>query len=149
MLEKSCNRARERQTTISKKKKNPKNFKTRQQNTTNWKCVFCDGTVRKLNDFTKVKDIVERRQTMSSKKLFFKGLKSVYCAVYSPNRTCFKFSWKHQYHCVSTISHMTTPRKVIKSQKKICWLYLGKRTFTILLWLGMQIKLSLEPKWTD
>ena len=58
-------------------------------------CFFCDGTAHKLNDLAEVKDLVKRRQRVSSKKLCFKGLNSGHCAADSPSRTCFQCSWKH------------------------------------------------------
>ena len=45
--------------------------KTRQRNATNRKCLFCDDTVHKLKDFTKVKDLVKRRQKVSWEKFVF------------------------------------------------------------------------------
>ena len=40
-----------------------KNFKTRQQNATNRKCVFCDSIGHRINDCTEVKGPVKRRQS--------------------------------------------------------------------------------------
>ena len=51
-----------------------KDFKTCTQNATNQKCGLCDNMLNKLNDFARVKDLVKRRQKMSSKKLCFKCL---------------------------------------------------------------------------
>ena len=80
-----------------------KNFSTRQQNATNWKCVFCDGTGHKINDCTLVKDPVKRRQIVGPKKLSFNYLKCCHRAAYCPNRTCFKCNWKHHTSlCINT-----------------------------------------------
>ena len=43
-----------------------KNFNTREQNETNWKCVFCEGSGNRINDCTDVKDPLKRRQIVSS-----------------------------------------------------------------------------------
>ena len=71
-----------------------KNFSTHQQNATNRKCVFCDGTGHKINDCTGVKDPVKRRQIVSSKKLCFNCLKYGHPTADCPSRTCFKCNRK-------------------------------------------------------
>ena len=72
-----------------------KNFNTRQQNATDRKCVFCDGTGHRLNDCSEAKDPVKRRQIVSSKKLCFNCLKYVHHTAGFPGRFCFKCNRKH------------------------------------------------------
>ena len=95
-----------------------KNFNTRQQNTTDRKCVLCDGTGHRINDCTGVKDPVKRRHIVSSKKLCFNCLKYGHCAADCPSPTCFKCNRKHHKHCLSTTNYKEAPTTEIKRQKK-------------------------------
>ena len=72
-----------------------KDFRTCKQSGTNQKCGLCDDMLNKLNDFSKVKDLVKRRQKVSSKKLSFICLKSGHCIVDGLSRTCFKCNLRH------------------------------------------------------
>ena len=72
-----------------------KNFNACQQNVTNWKCVFCDGTRHRINDCTEVRDPVKRRQIVNSKKFCFNCLKYDHRAADCSSRTCFKCNRKH------------------------------------------------------
>ena len=72
-----------------------KNFNIRQQNATNRKCVFCDGTGLRINDCTEVKNSAKRRQIVRSRKLCFNCLKYGHRATDCPSRTCFKCNRKH------------------------------------------------------
>ena len=51
-----------------------KNCNTYQQNATNRKYVFSDGTGHRINDYTEVKDPVKRRQIVNLRKLCFNCL---------------------------------------------------------------------------
>ena len=93
-----------------------KNFNTRQQNATNRKCVFCNGTGHRLNDCTDVEDPIKRRQIMSSKKLCFSNM--VIAQLIAQATSALNVTGSAIHHCVSTTNYKTTPAKEIKRQKK-------------------------------
>ena len=88
--------------------------------------------VYKLNDCAKVKDLVKRRQKVSSKKLCFKCLKSGHCTVHGLTRTCFKCNQKHytllcinnQLQDNSSKRDQEPKEKMLVSfgEKNVCWL---------------------------
>ena len=73
-----------------------KNFYTRRKKFTNRKCVFLDGTGGRLNDCTKVKEPVKRKQNVSLKKLCFNYVKYGHrAAADCPSRICIRCNRKH------------------------------------------------------
>ena len=106
-----------------------KNFSPRQQNATNQKCVFCDGTGHKINDCTGVKDPIKRRQIVSSKKLCFNCLKYGHRTADCPSHTCFKCNRKHHtLLCANNqlqdkSSNQDTKEKMMASfgEKSVCY----------------------------
>ena len=108
-----------------------KDFRTCKQNATNQKCGLCDNMLNKLNDFAKVKDLVKRRQKVSSKKLCFKCPKSGHCIVDGLSRTCLKCNWKHYKSlCINDQLQNNSSKRDLEPKEKtlvsfgennVCW----------------------------